>query len=175
MQEANRLSTFVTVVGWLVAIFAGLSTLTGLMQSALVVFAFPTAPISESDAAGMPPGFRFLFDNFQWFVFTLTAFWAVALAGAVGLLKRKEWGRQLLLGLFMIAALGTAAIALLQQVMMNQIFMGVTDSPADANANTMIMILRIGSALFALAFVGALAWVAVRLNSPATRAEFKPA
>jgi hypothetical protein len=171
MPDPVRPSTFVSVVGWIVAIFSGFSVVIGVLQSAIVAVAFPmTAAMTETDAS-VPFVIRFLFEHFQLFVLLNLAVWALALAAAIALLKLKEWGRRVLVGLLSLAALMSVAMALAQQIMMSQMFPASQEMPADATS--MMLIMRIGSALFALAFCGAFGFVALRLNSPRTRAEFQ--
>jgi hypothetical protein len=127
--------------------------------------------MSESESAQLPMAMRLIFQNFLWVVLAMTAFWILTLVSAIALLKRQEWGRQVMTVVFGVAAFGTAAIALLQQAMMQWMFAGASDVPADASA--MILIMRTGSAAFALAFITAFTWVALRLNSATTRVEFR--
>ena len=171
MTEPAKESTFVTVVAWLVIVFSGLGIFAGLLQSLIVVFAMPIPAMSEAESAQLPLAMRLIFQNFLWVVLAMTAFWMLTLVSAIALLKRHEGGRRVMTAVFGVAAIGTAAIALLQQTMMNWMFAGASDVPPDASA--MILIMRTGSAAFALVFITSFTWVALRLNSATTRAEFR--
>lgn len=171
MADAAKQSTFVTVVAWLVIIFSGMSALAGLMQSVMVatVDIFPTVPPEE--AKEMPPFMVFAFNNFRALVFGMTALYVVSFAGAIGAVRRREWGRQVLIAVFSIAAAGMAAMAVIMELMMNEVFRGATEVPPDARA--MMTTFRIFSVIFAVVFVAAFGWLAYKFSTPAIRAEFR--
>jgi hypothetical protein len=170
MAGSSNQSTFVTVVGWLVLIFSGMSTLTGLMQSVMLVMVdvFPT--VSAEEAGEMPTFVAFVFNNFRAFVLGTTAVYAVIFAAGVGVLRRKEWARRALIAICVLGAVGMAAMAIVMQVMMNDMFRGATDVPPDAAG--MMAAMRIFSIVFTIAFVGAFGWLAYKFSTPAIRADF---
>jgi hypothetical protein len=170
MTGGSTQSTFVTVVAWLVLIFSGMSALAGLMQSVMVAALDPFPPVSPEEAATMPRLTLLLFNNFRAFVWGLTAVYAMTFAAGLGVLRRKEWARQLLIAIFSIAAVGSAAMAAVMQVVMNETFQGATDAPPDAR--TMMMAIRAFSVIFAVVFAGAFGWLAYKFTTPAVRAEF---
>jgi hypothetical protein len=169
MNERAQASTFVTVLGWIVAIFAGFATLGGLAQSAIITAMMPMPPLTDMEAAQMPGVMRFVFGNLKTVVYAMTAADLLAVVSAIGLLKRKEWARITMVVLFAIAAVATAAMAILQLTIMGDLF-GGADVPNDARA--MMSVMRITAGLFAVILIAAFVWIAVRLNSPAIRAEF---
>jgi hypothetical protein len=163
-------STFVTVLAWMVIVFAGMSTVAGLLQVVLVSFLMPIPALSETDAREMPAMMRVMFANFHWMIYGSTLLSLLGLAAGVGLLKRKEWARIVMIGLLVLAAAGSAAAAIAQQLFVSAFFPEGADTPPDVQSFMLVM--RIAAAIFGLAFVVIHSWLAVRLNSPAIRAEF---
>ena len=171
MAESKE-STFVTVLAWLALILSGMAAATGLLQSAMVAFLTPAGPMSPNDAAGVPQFIAFVFDHFLGFVVLLTAVWIATFACALGLLRRKEWGRKGFVAILTVWCLATIAIAVLQQAMISDMFDGDNAAEAQGEAHTMILAMRITAALFAVAFAGTFGWLAWRLRSSSIRAEF---
>lgn len=169
----NPQSTFVTVVAWLALIMSGLATVTGLLQSLVLMLGPAVPPMPEEEAAEVPLAMRIVFNNFQAIVFTITALWGATFASALGLLRRKEWGRRAFIVMLMVFTLGAAVVGVAQQIMMSQVIADGAEAPDEAR--TMMMAMRIGSAIFALVFTGAFGWVAFRLMSPRVREEFQAA
>jgi hypothetical protein len=169
VNDTVQPSTFVTVLGWLVAIFAGFSLLASVAQTALLGI-MPFSPLTEGDAAEMPAIMKFLFNNFQLIVYGSTAVYALVLSSAIGLIKRKEWGRITMMAMFALNAVFIIALAILQFTMMSQFF-DMRDAPADAKSFMSVVKAVVGG--FTLLLVAIHAWIVIRLNSPAVRAEFR--
>ncbi len=167
-------STFVTIIAWLMIIFSGLSAFVGVLQSIFVAVAMPMPPMSEADFAGLPAEISstalLIFQNFTLIVFANTAFSILALVAAIGLLKRREWGRRIVIALFILTAVGVVLIAVAQQAMFQWMLGQDQDLPPDAKS--LFLTMRIAFVVFAAVIVAAHAWVALRLNSAAIRAEF---
>jgi hypothetical protein len=164
----GRQSTFVTVLAWLVIVFAGMSTLAGLLQSALV--GMMMTPLSESEAQTMPPLMRVVFANFDWLIYANTTLSAAALATGIGLLKRKEWARLVTIAMLIFSIVGTIALVIAQQFFIAAIFPEGPDMPADVQS--VMLAMRVGTAIFGLLFIVLHGWLTFRLLSPAVRAEF---
>jgi hypothetical protein len=171
MSDA-RPSTFVTVLAWIALIFSGMAAATGLLQSAMVAFLMPAAPMSASESAGVPPFIVFVFDHVLGFVVVLTAVWAATFVFALGLLRRREWGRQGFVAILIFWCITTLIIAVVQQTMMSDMFGGELAADAPAEAASIILVMRIAAALFGLVFAAAFGWLAWRLRSSSIRAEF---
>ena len=97
-------------------------------------------------------------------------FWGLTFVCALGLLRRREWGRKGVMAVFATGAIASAAIGVAQQTLMNDMCIRAPGAPADAPA--MFLAMRVFSAVFALLFVALFAWLAIRLNSAQVRAEF---
>ena len=168
----TRPSTFITVLAWLALIVSGLAGVTGLLQSAMVAYVMPATPMSAGDASEVPPFIVFLFDHFLGFVVVLTAMWAATFAFALGLLRRREWGRRGFIAILTLWCIITVTIAVFQQVMMRDMFGGAQAADTPAEAHTMILVMRIAGAIFAFLFTVTFGWLAWRLGSSRIRAEF---
>jgi hypothetical protein len=169
MVEPTKPSTFVTVLAWLGLLWAGFSIVMGVFQSIFVAVTMPNDPMSASEAAGTPAVFRFIFDHMLLFTIALASFWAVVFACALGLLRRREWGRKGFIALLLIGAIAAAGVGVLQQTLMGEMF---ASQDRSAELPAMFLAMRIFSAIFTLVFVTGFAWLAIRLNSLPIRAEF---
>ena len=89
--DKNNVSTFVTVLGWLTIILAGMNVLILLSQLA-VVSTFELPETERTSVYSMISGFALL---------SITA-----LAAGVGLVKRLNWARLVLLGFFALFIVG---------------------------------------------------------------------
>ena len=118
----------------------------------------------------MPAFMVLVFNNFRAFVFGLTAVYAVTFAAGIGALRRNEWARQVLIAVFSLAAAGMAVMAVVMQIMMNDMFRETADVPPDAMA--MVLAMRAFSVVFAFLFVGGFGWLAYKFSTPAIRSEF---
>lgn len=97
-----RRSTLVTAVAWLCIVFTALATLGALMS----VFALAVAPAATINAAVnrvapdtavtrlLPAPYLFMLHHVHLVVLIKLAWWATALIASIGVLRRKEWGRQ---------------------------------------------------------------------------------
>ena len=166
---SERHSTFVTVLAWMVIVFAGLSTIAGLLQSALVGMMMP--PLSESEAQTMPPLMRMVFANLHWIVYANTALSAAALATGIGLLRRKEWARLVTIAMLIFSIVGTIALVIAQQFFIAAMFPEGSEMPPDAQS--VMLAMRAGAGIFGLIFIALHGWLAFRLLSPAIRSEFQ--
>ena len=127
--------------------------------------------MSDEEAAQVPAVMRFMFDNMFLITVGFTALWAFMFVCSLGLLRRQEWARKGCIALLTLGAVVTAAIVVLQQTMMTDMFGGTT--PENADARTMIIGMRFMSALFGVLFLGAMVWLVTRLNSAYVRTEFQ--
>lgn len=162
-------SMFVTVVAWLAIIGAGASASMGLMQTALLMFAMPDLPIGANTDAGLDPVSRFVFGNFRAVAFGQTVVWCVALACAVGLLRRREWGRKGIVLLLLLGLAMVAGMAVWQQSVMTEM---LAHPDVGVEAGKMAVGMRIASGVMAGVLVALMAWLAARLNSHAIKTEF---
>lgn len=96
MPTSTR-STFVTVVGWIFAVFSGFGLLISVMQNIMLHTVFPIEQMPADIPADFPGMARFMFEHFSLLVLIPLLISGVMLAASVGLIKRREWARKLLL------------------------------------------------------------------------------
>ena len=166
-------STFVTVVAWVFIALAGMATLMTALQSAMVLLLFPLDEIRQNAPQDptfetMPAWARFMFTHIElWFLFCF-ALSATTLVAAIGLLRRRNWGRVLFVGVLafgIVWNLGTPFFA--AGMMPARVFEG--DDPF-ATAFRVMQVVSVAMAVGVAVLFGWLGW---RLCSPAVRAEFR--
>ena len=172
-------STFITVLAWLFIIGAGFATIVGIMQAAAMTFLMPSDEFWTSDQIprgieNFPPAARFLFSKMQLFV---VAFWLlslVALVAGVGLLRRKNWARIILVVLFLIGIVWNLGGLWIQYQMVDFMRQPPPHAPADfaRQMEVGILIMRIGSYVVAIGTSAVFAWLIHRLLSSPIKAEF---
>lgn len=169
-------SILVSVVAWLMIVGGGMSLLVSTLQNFLFMTVFPPdalAQLAQDGPTPLPPFAQFLFSHFLWF---LRGFWLLALltlVAGIGLLRRKDWARVVvivLLGLGVVWNLGGLWI---QQSMMSTM-LPPADSPAEFSEmfNRIASTIRVAAFVFALAFSGLFVWLITRLMSAPVKAEF---
>lgn len=170
--QAQR-STFVTVLAWLLIVFAAFATLIGVMQNIMIhtVMPFDRLPTDAPGMEHMPSFFRFMFSNAHLVFLSFLVFSAVALVSAIGLLKRKNWTRLVFIGLFGLGILWNIAGVVLQQAMMSSMPTPANAPPQFENAATFMFIFGV---LFAAALSALFGWLMFKLLSSRVRAEFLP-
>lgn len=172
-QGPAQRSTFVTVLAWLIIVFAGFATLVGLMQNIIIhtIMPFDRLPMDGPGMDRMPGFFRFLFSNVHLFFLSFLALSAVSLVSAIGLLKRKNWSRLVFIGLFCLGILWNIAGVVLQQVMMSSM---PSPSGAPPEFESVATAMLIFGVLFAGALSALFGWLIFKLLSRRIRAEFSP-
>lgn len=164
----SKPSTFVTVVAWIAILGCGLFAVMGMLQAAILVFAMPDVPIDATMRAELDPVARFMFSNFRALVIGQAALWAIGLACAVGLLKRREWGRRGIVILLLLAVALVAGTGVWQQAMLAELLARTGGGGPGAG---MMTGMRIASGVMSAGMAAGMAWLAARLNSPRVKAE----
>lgn len=173
-------STFVTVVAWIFIVLAALASLVAIVQALMVMFMLPAGVLPPAAGAygalqDLPAALRLLLRN-VWLVFV--AFWLIAimtLVAAIGVLLRKNWARLMFVGLLGIGIAWNVGAIWLQRAIISSMHQPPTRAPAEiaSDLETMAKVMGIGMTLFAVGISLVLAWIAIRLMSPAISAEFK--
>jgi hypothetical protein len=177
-HQAAR-SQFVTVIAWIFIALSGFSAFMAVLQNIMLHFMFNSefgkampAPPSE-----MGPVFGFIFGHMQWFFIGFLVLSLVSLAAAIGLLRRHEWARWLFIALMGLAIAWQPLGLALQSAMIPSFDAPLAGAPAgiEAGFRTMTIVIRIFSAVVALAFCGVFGWIVKRLLAADIRAEFRSA
>jgi hypothetical protein len=179
VNSAQR-STFVTVLAWLVILMAGFTTFIGLVQNIMISTMMPMdqMPLPSGQAAEQIPGFmRFMLANVRWFFLAFLIVSAVALASAIGLLRRKEWARLVFIALLALGIAWNVAGIFIQHSVLGSTAVVPPNAPPEFREQferTASMMLIV-SVVFALAFSALFGWLIKRLSSAPIRAEFSGA
>jgi hypothetical protein len=169
-MSTNVRSTLVTVVGWLFALMSGFMLLISVMQNIMLHTVFPLDRMSSEVPADFPAMSRFMFEHFALMALLPLLVSAMVLAASVGLIRRREWGRKLMVGLMVLAAIWSAGSIVLQIVWMGQMPIPPTGMAPDFETIRTFML--IFSLLWGLGFAALFGWIAKRLMSWDIKQEF---
>ena len=168
----SQKSQFVTVLAWIIIALSGFALLISILQNILLNTVFPIEEMEQSMQAGeTPDGFpNFIFQHIRIVFAAIAGVLALHLIGGIGLLKRKNWARILMSALFVVGILYLVSAVVIQFVFIDSVGAGIPDKEFRIFAN----VIRIGSLIIALAFVGLNSWLIYKLNSRQIVAEFVP-
>jgi len=170
-------SQFVTVLAWIFIVLSGFTALIAVVQNIMFHLVF-----ERGFGKGVPPPpqemgevFAFIFDHMQWVFAGFLVLSLLGLTAAIGLLRRYEWARWLFVALMGLAIAYQVLGLALQSVMMPSFDMPLAHAPEGVAAGfrTMTIVIRIFSAVMALAFCGVFGWIIKRLLAADIRAEFR--
>jgi hypothetical protein len=183
-------STFVSVVAWIFVGLSGFMSFFILLDSLLLPTVF--LPMLQQ----MPPATTESSPYLSWYLGHIVWLCGLALLlslahllASIGLLKRRNWGRRLFIGLLGVdiayqlagAALQWWLLSPMQHAMLQAQFASMPQPlPAEQQAqllqmmDSMLGVMRVFSLLVAAAFVVLFAWIIKRLCSTLVRREFVP-
>jgi len=168
-------STFVTVLAWIFIVGGGFATFISLLQALMFAFVFPHdafTAIDQSRGFGqMPAIWQFMFRNF---LYLFMLFWMLAastLISSIGLLRRKNWGRCIFIGIMAFAIFWNICGLGLQYLMMSSFPMAPTEGAEGFKVMTTVMLAATG--LLAIAISVLCGWIIKRLLSPKIAEEFR--
>lgn len=168
-------STFVTVLAWIFIGLAGMGSLIGVLQNIMLQIVF--LPSMDQAMAGhppppdMPPAFGWMTLHITWFFRGFLLLSLLWLAGAIGLLLRKEWARRLFIGLLVFGIAYQLAGMAFQWWMMDsmreQMLQMPPKAPDDfaAGMDAMLTVMRIFGVLLAVGLSLLFGWLVKRLSS----------
>lgn len=168
-------SGFVTAVAWIFIVLASLATLIAVLQN-LMVAAFFFAGFLDEAANGaaqdsrLPPFAAAMFRYLPLLVLLSLALSGGMLTAAIGLLKRRDWGRKMFIALLSIAILFNVLAVIVSIALVWWI-----PTPTGANAQEFRIFMGVMIVFKVLMEVGLsvlFGWIVKRLLSPAVRREF---
>lgn len=165
---ASQRSQFITALGWVLAVFAGFTTVILALQSA-VVFTMFDAELLQYVLDDMDPAPAIAIDGatllrvMKLVTGSLLALGVVSLAASVGLLKRQEWAR-----MFWVVMLAIGAVL----HVIGAVVPFVIDLPVQALPEPAGTIMQVVTAVFALVFAALYAWLVKKLVEPAIAGKF---
>jgi hypothetical protein len=172
-------STFVTVLAWIFIALSGFSTVISILQNILISYVMPMAQmqsaVDEAEARGpFPPGAAFMIGHMRLLFGAFLVLSAITLMVSIGLLKRWNWARLVFICLMVLGIVWNIAGVFLQRLMFSAMPPMPDDAPPEARAmfETMMPMMQVVSAIFALAFCALFGWIIWRLMSADIRREF---
>jgi hypothetical protein len=135
---------------------------------------FTAATRQLGNRQSAPPVFDFIADNFRYFFATFLALSASTLVSAIGLLRRRNWARLVLIAIMGLGALWNLASLPMAYYMTSLAAEFPTQTPDGFHDNFKLMwnIMLAFTVLISLAFAALFAWIIKRLTSEGVRREF---
>lgn len=175
---ARPRSAFVDALAWIFIGLGGVAATIALLQNLMLYFLFPRVQMqaaveSSPAAAQMPFLARFLFGHMEWVFGAFFLLALLTLVAAIGLLRRWNWARVVLIGLMALAIVWNLGGVLLQTLLFPD-FPLPANAPADfqASFHSLRLFIQAVSAVFAVVFSLLAAWIIWRLRSTAIVEEF---
>ena len=169
-------SSFVSIVGWIFIVLSGFAFVTSLFQLFVVWFIFPGDEFFMDQTLNdpLPVMSRFIFENFKGIVFALFVLSMTALMASVALLRRREWGRKLFIGMLIgliVWQIGGLISGWFFVSSINAEF-DLAQDEFGTHFQTMQFVMLFFNAVIALACSVLFGWMIKRLQSQSIRAEF---
>ena len=167
-------SNFVTVVAWIGIALSGFTTAISIVQNIVVQLVFDDThmgQLSAAAAAHLPAFAVFLFAHFRALALVTLLVFATILIASIGLLRRRNWARMIVVGLLAVAICWNVAGLVLQFTVFTELQrMPGANVPASFGAFTVVI--GFFAVVSALGFSILYGWLIKRLLSPAVAAEF---
>ena len=176
-QPITQRSSFVTVVAWLFIVLAGFTTFISVLQNVMFSFMVPvdqmTEAMNEPNVNEQVPAFaRFIFSNFRLFLLGVLAVSSTTLVSAIGLLKRKNWGRIIFIFIMAMGILWNVFALVLQHFMFNSMPGEISSEAADSHFGTMMLVMKVFSFIMAIGISALFGWIIKKLISREIKTEF---
>lgn len=177
MTGQSGRSTFVTLIAWASIALGGLGALVTGFQNILFFTILPLKEIEKAiqgapDTDRLERVFSFMLSISP---FVLPGFFIVSLAGlmaGLGLLKRRDWGRRILVGVLSLGVFWNVGGLIFQQIVIwttGQQYAGPGPSWISSMATVLVSIF---SGAFTLLLIGFLGWLIWFLMSDRVKVEF---
>lgn len=162
------LSSFVTNVAWVFIVLGGLLTAITFMQNILIqTLPFHRPQASAPDAEVRSVFFAFFENSIRIYFFAVFLVSAGLLGSAIGLLRRRNWGR---IGILFVLWGGIVWIVLSCGLMLEMISSPNTKVPPEMRGSMLATFVMMG--LFAVGVAVVFGWLIRCLTSEAVRREF---
>jgi glucan phosphoethanolaminetransferase (alkaline phosphatase superfamily) len=163
-------STFVTVLAWILIIFAGFATLISLLQVVMVsiMFASEELQIATNDSDVSAEVFM---QFFSWLVYAFAAISLITFVSAIGLLKRKNWARLFFVVVMVIGIVWQIAGLALQLYLLSDLT-GVPEGDGFEGVEQFSTIVLWFSVALGIAMSVLFGWIIRKLTTEPVRNEF---
>lgn len=172
-----RHSVFVTAVAWVFIALAGFAAFVCVLESIMIAVTFPHGVLLQGaiqPETHVREFARVFFSHVQLIFILLLLIFALTLAAAIGLLKRKDWARIAFVGLMGFGiAWNIAGVVLMFYFLPSMAEVLANQSPAyAAQFNLMRNVVFVFDFVMDVGFIGLFAWIMHRLASDDVRREF---
>jgi hypothetical protein len=174
-------SSFVTVLAWILIAVSAYATFMSSLQAVMLIFFFPSEHFWSNAPAPhgietSSPFMHFLSSEVRYFFLVFWLLAALALVSSIGLLRRKNWARLIVIGILGLCVIWNLAGIWLQWqfASSSSTRLLLAEAPAEftRQTETIILAARVSTAIFAVAISGLLVWLITRLVSRPIRREF---
>jgi hypothetical protein len=170
-------STFVNVVAWISIVLSGGAACISLLQFVLFMTVFKSDEVQQQLASGpdATPMAGMVFQLVPLFIVGFLAVSVTSLVASIAMLRRRNWGRLIFIGLLVLGIAWNLFGVLAQHYFLSSVptMPEMADQPGPSFDSFMLGI-QIASAVFAAALCALHVWIIRRLLSPAIVAEFRP-
>ena len=175
-MDQQKKSTFVNALAWIFIALAGFATIISIFQNIMISVMFPMDEMNKAfestQAQEQVPFFaRFMFSNIRLFFLSFLAIAGTTLVSAIGLLKRKNWGRILFMAIMFLGVCWNIFSLVLQNLMFTS-FPDFPQSEMNAQFNTMMTVMKVFTFVFAVGFSYLFGWIIFKLSSFKIKKEF---
>ena len=173
-MNQQKKSTLVTVLAWIFIALAGFATFISILQNIMIWALFPVEEMNkafEGSQEQVPFFISFMFSNIRLIVLGILVVCGTTLVSAIGMLKRKNWGRIIFIGIMGLGICWNIFGLIMQNSMMasmTEFLPGEMETPIFI----IITIMKIVTFVFVVAFSYLFGWLIYKLTSPKIKAEF---
>ena len=168
-------STFVTVVAWVLIVISGFTSVIGIAQNIMLMTMFDSVSPGQIPE-GTSAFTAFMFEHFYLVFLAFLLVSLLVLVSSIGLLKRREWARKVVVGVFVLGViymLGSMVFTLFVNLAptvpenANQAFRESVQS-----MESTMRFFRAFMVVFSLGLAGVMCWVVWKLRAKEVRSEF---
>jgi hypothetical protein len=170
-------SAFVTGVAWVFIALSSAILILTLLQGILAVLVAPSGPgrivMPPLPQDQIPFLARYIFENPRGFAISIGILSTLSLATSIGLLKRKNWARIVLIGILASAILwGILGVFMQFQMLLTMLATEGVRPPVKASTEATLIVIAALSSAIAIGSALLFGWLINRLCTSTIRAEF---
>ncbi|MDH3359889.1 MAG: hypothetical protein OEL55_03375 [Desulfobulbaceae bacterium] len=172
--SAPQRSRFVTTTAWVFIIIGALTTIASLIQGLMYVrmLTMPTLHQAMHEGAShLPLLLQLVFEHFRLYLLFIFSLSLSTLISAIGLLKRKELGRRLFIGVLAIAVI-TMLTTFITQLSISPVTDNIPAAQIPADAKTMMRAMKGFFFIITFSLTCLAGWLSLQLSAPEIKQEF---
>jgi hypothetical protein len=174
--DQQKKSTFVNALAWIFIVLAGFATFISILQNIMITVMFPVeemnTAIGSAEAQEQVPYFaKFMFSNIQFFFLSFLAISGTTFVSAIGLLKRKNWGRIIFMVIMGLGICWNIFSLVLQNLMLTS-FPDIPHGEMSSQFNTMMNVMKAFTFVFVVGISYLFGWIIYKLSSFKIKNEF---